>query len=307
LQNNKNRGKRKTSDKYKLIKKRAIGKTDLKRPQPFLKFLIRDINIMQKKLFLGIDAGSSRTKAVLINKDKKIVGHNVQKTGMDFSKAANLCLTEALSNGKASLADIESAVFTGYGRNNIFIEIPKAVKTEISCHAKGCYAYFPYEITVIDIGGQDNKLIKINQNSKIESFKMNRKCAAGTGAFLEEMALRLDIPASRLNELAEKSKNMVKLGSFCTVFSATEVLENIQKGVKIFDIAKGIFHSVIKRVFEMDALTKNVVITGGVAAHNPFIIKMAAEAAPDKKILTPALPQFTGALGAALYAANSIA
>ncbi|MBW1649345.1 MAG: ATPase [Deltaproteobacteria bacterium] len=262
---------------------------------------------MKKKLFLGIDAGSSRTKAVLTDENKKIAGYAVKKSGVNFSKAANLCLTQALSNAAASVSDIKSAVFTGYGRNNIFIEVPKAVKTEISCHAKGCYAYFPYEITVIDIGGQDNKLIKINKNSKIESFKMNRKCAAGTGAFLEEMALRLDIPVSELNNLAEKSENMVKLGSFCTVFSATEVLENIQKGVKIFDIAKGIFHSVIKRVFEMDSLTKTIVITGGVVAHNPFIIKMATGAAPDKKILTPALPQFTGAFGAALYASNSTA
>ncbi|MCK5417376.1 MAG: ATPase, partial [Desulfobacterales bacterium] len=132
-------------------------------------------------------------------------------------------------------------------------------------------------------------------------FKMNRKCAAGTGAFLEEMALRLDVALGEMDRLASQSDNMVKLGSFCTVFSATEVLENIRQGKKLPDIVKGVFFSMIKRVLEMDALTEKVVMTGGVVAHNPFLVKMAEEII-EREILVPAYPQLTGAIGAALYA-----
>jgi len=255
---------------------------------------------MKKKLWLGIDAGSSGTKAVIIDSDSNLHGYSVRRSGIDFSKAAELCLEDSLKMAGASHAQIENAVLTGYGRNNIRMDLPYTTKTEISCHSKGCYHYFPEEITVIDIGGQDNKLIKLDKSGRRISFKMNRKCAAGTGAFLEEMALRLDIPISEMNLLAEKSENMVLLGSFCTVFSATEVLEMIQKGKKIYDIVKGIFYSVIKRVFEMDSLAGNLVMTGGVVAHNPFLVKMAEETS-GKKVMITELPQFTGAIGAALY------
>ena len=113
-----------------------------------------------------------------------------------------------------------------------------------------------HSITIIDIGGQDNKIIKLDDKGRRTGFKMNRKCAAGTGAFLEEMSPRLDIPLEEMDGLARQSKNMVKLGSFCTVFSGTEVLENIRRGKKVSDIIKGLFYSVIKRVIEMDAFTE---------------------------------------------------
>ena len=130
---------------------------------------------------------------------------------------------------------------------------------------------------MIDIGGQDNKVIKLDDAGRRISFKMNRKCAAGTGAFLEEMSPRLDIPLEALDGLARRSRDMVKLGSFCTVFSATEVLENIRNGRRVEDIVKGLFYSVIKRVMEMDAMTEKVVMTGGVVANNPYLVMMAEE------------------------------
>ena len=107
-----------------------------------------------------------------------------------------------------------------------------------------------------------------------------------------------------MDALARQSSNMVKLGSFCTVFSATEVLENIRQGKKVPDIVKGLFFSVIKRILEMDSLTENVVMTGGVVAHNPFLVKMT-EGIIGRKILVPEYPQLTGAIGAALYAMES--
>ena len=156
-------------------------------------------------------------------------------------------------------------------------------------------------VTIIDISGQDNKIIKLDKDGQRINFKMNRKCAAGTGAFLEEMSARLDIPIEDMDRLARQSADMVKLGSFCTVFSGTEVLENIRNGKKVPDIVKGLFFSVIKRVMEMDSLTENVVMTGGVVAHNPFLVTMTREII-GRKILVPEYPQLTGAIGAALYA-----
>ncbi len=254
---------------------------------------------MEKKLFAGIDVGASRTKVAIINTGKKLAGYAVNKSGTDFVTAAETCLRQALDNSGQRREDITCFVSTGYGRKSI--SFAHETKTEIGCHAKGCYHYFPQELTIIDIGGQDNKIIKIDKNGMRTGFKMNRKCAAGTGAFLEEMSQRLDIPLEKMNELAARSQHLVELGSFCTVFSATEVLEKISQGKKVEDIVKGIFLSVIKRVVEMDSFTENVAMSGGVVEHNPFLVTMVQETI-GRKVFVPPHPQLAGAFGAALFA-----
>jgi (R)-2-hydroxyacyl-CoA dehydratese activating ATPase len=251
------------------------------------------------QLFAGIDIGSSRTKAAVLDQSGGLVGHCVQPSGTDFARAAELCLESALSMAHATRADIARTISTGYGRKNA--PLSDDARTEIACHGAGCYRSFPSEISVIDIGGQDNKIIKLDGDGRRLGFKMNRKCAAGTGAFLEEMSLRLAIPLSDMNALASRATDMLKLGSFCTVFTATEVLESIRHGKKVEDIVKGLFYSVIKRVLEMDSLTESVVMTGGVVAHNPYLVKMTEEMI-GRPILVPEHPQLTGAIGAALFA-----
>jgi len=253
-------------------------------------------------IYVGADVGSSRTKVAVLDPGKNLIGYAIKKSGIDFTVTARDCLEISLHMAGAGQDDIANAISTGYGRKNV--SFAADTKTEIGCHASGCYLYFPQEITVIDIGGQDNKIIKLNKSGRRTSFKMNRKCAAGTGAFLEEMSARLDIPLEEMDGLASRSENMVKLGSFCTVFSATEVLENIRNGKKIDAIVKGVFFSVIRRVLEMDSMTENVVMTGGVVANNPYLVKMAEEMI-GRKILVPEHPQLTGAIGAALYAMNA--
>jgi predicted CoA-substrate-specific enzyme activase len=252
-----------------------------------------------KKIYVGTDVGSSRTKVAILNANKDLIGYCVEKSGTDFSVTAQTCLTASLEMARVRSKDIIKSISTGYGRKNV--PFADETKTEIGCHAKGCYHFFPTSLTIIDIGGQDNKIVKIDEKGRRTGFKMNRKCAAGTGAFLEEMSARLDIPLEEMDGLAAQSQNMVKLGSFCTVFSATEVLENIRQGKKVTDIVKGVFFSVIRRVLEMDALTENVVMTGGVVAHNPYLVKMTEEII-GRQILVPQHPQLTGAVGAALYA-----
>ncbi len=254
-------------------------------------------------LFAGIDVGASRTKVALIDSNKRLTGYAVEKSGVDFSKTAERCLKISLNMADAEKERIKYAVSSGYGRKNV--PYSNETKTEIACHAKGCFHFFPEAITIVDIGGQDNKIIKLDDKGHRISFKMNRKCAAGTGAFLEEMSARLDIPLEDLNDLAAISTNMVKLGSYCTVFSGTEVLENIRNGKRIEDIVKGLFYSVIKRIVEMDSFSDKVVFTGGVVEHNPYMIEMAKEIF-NKDILVPEHPQLTGAFGAAIYAMESV-
>jgi predicted CoA-substrate-specific enzyme activase len=255
--------------------------------------------VTSQPVFVGVDVGASRTKVVALNPEKTLIGHAVRKSGTDFGLTASLCLESALKMAKASGKDIVRGVSTGYGRKNV--SFTNETKTEIGCHAKGCYHYFPVAMTIIDIGGQDNKIIKLDQMGRRLSFKMNRKCAAGTGAFLEEMSMRLDIPLEEMDGLARKSTKLVELGSFCTVFSATEVLEKIRQGNKVPDIVKGLFLSVIKRVLEMDSLTEKVSMTGGVVAHNLYLVKMVEDLI-GREVLVPDHPQLTGAVGAALFA-----
>ncbi|WP_243689532.1 acyl-CoA dehydratase activase, partial [Geotalea toluenoxydans] len=255
---------------------------------------------MNESVFVGLDIGASRTKVAVIDAKGTLLGHAVKKSGTDFSATAAVCLELSLEMAGASRSNVARAVSTGYGRANVPF-VTETNKTEIGCLAKGCSHYFSGELSIIDIGGQDNKIVKLDSTGKRSSFKMNRKCAAGTGAFLEEMAGRLDLPLEEMNDLARQSEDMVKLGSFCTVFSGTEVLESIRHGKRVTDIVKGIFYSVLKRVMEMDSLTDRVVMTGGVVAHNPYIVQMAEEML-GRPVMLPQFPQLAGAIGAALYA-----
>ena len=254
---------------------------------------------MTSPIFAGVDIGASRTKVAILDPQKNLIGRSEKKSGTDFSDTAVSCLESALKMANRSRTDIVKTVSTGYGRNNVTFS--DQTKTEIGCHAKGCYFHFPKAITVIDIGGQDNKVIKLDEKGNRISFKMNRKCAAGTGAFLEEMSMRLDIPLADMDGLARQATEQVELGSYCTVFSATEVLEKIRQGKKVPDIVKGLYLSVIKRLLEMDALGDTVVMSGGVVAYNPYLVKMVEERI-GREVLVPDYPQYSGAFGAALFA-----
>ncbi len=258
---------------------------------------------MPVKYYCGVDIGAATSKVVIIDADCNLHGRSVVRSGMDFAEAAQDCLKEALQDAKIESHSIARTVATGYGRRNV--PFSDAHRTEISCHAQGCYFYFPRKIIVVDIGGQDNKIIHINERGGRDAFKMNRKCAAGTGAFLEEIASRLELPVSQLESLARQSTRDITLGSFCTVFTQTEILAKVRQGVEVTDIVKGAFSSVITRILEMDPLAGEVILTGGVAAHNPIIVEMFSERI-GRKVLVPPIPQCTGALGAALFAKEKL-
>ncbi|MGQ9576224.1 MAG: acyl-CoA dehydratase activase [Thermoguttaceae bacterium] len=254
--------------------------------------------------FCGVDIGASAAKLVILDRDRQVLARSIRRSGVDYAATAQVCLAEGLGAANLSRAEIAACVSTGYGRDNVPWADRRA--TEIACHAKGAFHHFRRAMTVIDIGAQDSKVIHLDAEGRRTGFKMNRKCAAGTGAFLEEIAYRLDLPLEELNRLAERSTGQVTLGSFCTVFAATEVLEKIRAGHRVEDIVKGAFRSVVKRVFEMDAVDGALVLTGGVVAHNPIVVKLAEEAFKTPALVPPE-PQFTGAFGAALLALESLA
>ena len=279
-------------------------------------------------MFAGIDVGTTTTKAVIINADKELLGRCVRRSGADLASAVTAAFEEAVTRAGIGRDMIWAIVATGYGRKNVpfdklrtgsfdlgrnvrlrAVEPLRAssfvhgTKTEIGCHAQGCYHYFPEAITVVDIGGQDSKITKLDAQGRRVGFKMNRKCAAGTGAFLEEIAHKLDIPVGDLNELAQAASKTAQIGSYCTVFTATEVLDRIRAGEKVDDIVRGLFDSVAKRVLEMDTLAGRVIMTGGVVAFNDIVADLLSARAGVKVEIAPH-PQEMGAFGAALFAAE---
>jgi len=251
--------------------------------------------------FCGVDVGASATKLVLIAADGTVLARAMSLSGVDYRETARRCLDSA--RVEAGLAGEPTAtVATGYGRGNV--DYATDTRTEIHCHGAGCFRGLGRAMSIVDIGGQDNKVIHLDGTGRQREFRMNRKCAAGTGAFIEEIALRLGLPVGELNALAESAAVAVPLGSFCTVFAKTEILSHLRQGAPVAGIVRGAFDSVVARIVEMDALDGTVVATGGVVAHNPAIVGLLA-ARLGREVLTPVAPQFTGALGAALTAART--
>ncbi|MBM4116693.1 ATPase [bacterium] len=251
------------------------------------------------ELYCGVDVGASATKLVLLDAGGEVLARIVHPSGIDYRATAHRCRDEALAAIGAEAGRPAATIATGYGRHNV--DFASGSLTEIHCHGVGCFHSSPRAISIIDIGGQDNKVIRLEPDGRRANFKMNRKCAAGTGAFLEEIALRLGLQLEELDPLAQGADETVKLSSFCTVFAKTEILAHLRQGAPVAGIVRGAFVSVVTRVLEMDSLLGDVLATGGVVAHNPGIVAILSEKL-GRDVKVPPHPQFTGALGAALSA-----
>jgi predicted CoA-substrate-specific enzyme activase len=254
-------------------------------------------------LTAGVDIGASATKVAVLDEAGELAASAVRRSGVDFAASGRAAFDQALAEAGLGPKQVARVFSCGYGRKNV--EFADQARTEIACHAAGAFHHFPGPLTVVDIGGQDSKIIKLAADGTRTSFKMNRKCAAGTGAFLEEMALRLDLELSALDGLARRAAEAASLGAFCTVFTATEVLGKIRQGEPVESLVKGLFATVLKRVQEMDVLEDTVVMTGGVVAHNPYLAEMLAETL-GREVKLPPRPQLAGAEGAALLARRDL-
>lgn len=247
--------------------------------------------------FAGIDIGSTTTKVVIVNDG--IICSVIGPTGPEHRKLAVEVMQKALNEVNLPVEAINYLVATGYGR----INVPFADKqiTEITCHAKGVNSIFRKAKTVIDIGGQDVKGIKISDKGRPVDFVMNDKCAAGTGRFLEVIAEVLGLNIGDMSEIAEESKNPAQISSLCTVFAAQEVSARLAEGVPLCDLVAGIYESVADRILRTVSrlsIEKEVVLTGG-GAKNRYLVKIFSDKL-GYDVLVPPEPLVTGALGAAM-------
>lgn len=254
---------------------------------------------------LGIDIGSAATKGVILKDGKDIITMAKINVGTGTSGSKRV-LEAVLEDSGLKVEDISYILATGYGRNR-FEQANKQV-SELSCHSKGVSFLLPGTRTIIDIGGQDAKTIKLNKKGKMESFVMNEKCAAGTGRFLDVMAGVLETTVDKMGDLSEGAYEDIDISTTCTVFAESEVISLLSTGVSIANIVAAIHKSVAKRVCglaQRAGVEPSVGMTGGVAQNKGVVKAIAKELGME--IHVPANPQMTGALGAALLAYEEIA
>jgi (R)-2-hydroxyacyl-CoA dehydratese activating ATPase len=253
----------------------------------------------------GVDVGSTQTKSVIINEDREIVSRALIDTGANVVKAAENAYNRALDDGKLSEEEVEYVIGTGYGRYRV--TFGNAQVTEISCHGRGAVHMFPNTRTVVDMGGQDTKAIRVLPTGEIGDFCMNDKCAAGTGRFLGAAAAALDIPLDDLGATALRYQKPVRISTTCTVFAESEVLSWLGKGKKIQDILWGVHMSIASRsmaLMRRVGIEDEVSFTGGVTRNVAMIA--ALEEKLGKKLNVSEDSHFMGALGAALFALDHI-
>jgi predicted CoA-substrate-specific enzyme activase len=247
--------------------------------------------------FAGIDVGSTMTKVVILNEG--VVASIIGPTGPEQRRLANRVMEEALNKAALSFRAITYIVSTGYGR----INVPFADKqfTEITCHAKGIISLFPKAKTIIDLGGQDVKGIKIDAAGKIVDFVMNDKCAAGSGRFIEVIADTLGVPLEKVGDLSLQSRSAAKISNICTIWAQQEVAASLAQGIPISDLLAGVHQSLADRIIRMAnrlRVEDEVIVTGG-GGKNKGLLKALYEQL-GHEILVPEEPLITGALGAAL-------
>lgn len=261
---------------------------------------------IQTKVFAGVDIGSLTTKSVILS-DGVVLGTSIIPTGIYPEKSGKEALQKAMEVSECKTEKPSFTVATGYGR----ISAPYADETvtEITCHAKGAYSLDPQVRTIIDMGGQDCKVIRIDESGNVTDFIMNDKCAAGTGRFLEVIASAFKVSLDALGPMALGAKELVPISSTCTVFAESEVISLLARGEKPENILRGVHHAIAQRVTGMTVrvgVEDVILFSGGVAKNEGM--KNALEKTFHKTVVVPSFdPQNIGALGAARVAESRYA
>jgi predicted CoA-substrate-specific enzyme activase len=253
----------------------------------------------------GVDVGSTQTKAILLDRDGRIAGRALIDTGANVTRAAEEAFRLAAAEAGAAREDVGYVVGTGYGRYKVRFGDEQI--TEISCHGRGAVRMFPGSRTVLDMGGQDSKAIRVSPEGEILDFCMNDKCAAGTGRFLGAAAVALAIALDDLGPTALTSSRPVRITTTCTVFAESEILAWLGKGKKVEDILWGVHQSIAARsvgLLRRVGVEDEVTFTGGVA-KNPAMVR-ALEQSLGRSLNVSAESHFMGALGAALFALDRV-
>jgi predicted CoA-substrate-specific enzyme activase len=253
----------------------------------------------------GVDVGSTQTKAIILNEQRDIVARALIDTGANVVLAAENAYVAALRDGNIREEEVEYVVGTGYGRYKVTFGDTQI--TEISCHGRGAVHMFPNSRTVVDMGGQDTKAIRVSPSGEILDFCMNDKCAAGTGRFLGAAAAALEVPLGELGPLALRAEKAVKISTTCTVFAESEVVSWLGKGKKIEDILLGVHQSIASRslgLMRRVGIEREVTFTGGVAKNIGMVT--ALNNLLGFPVNVGEESHFMGALGAALFAMDRI-
>ena len=259
----------------------------------------------EKIITIGIDLGSRMSKIVVL-KDDKILYTNVIDTGVNPKKVSETLLHDALKETSLSKTDITKIYSTGYGRNIVPFSDKRI--SEISCHAKGANYFFPKARTIIDIGGQDSKIIIVDKKGHVKDFVMNDRCAAGTGKFLEVTATTLETTIDELGDISQTSTKKIDINSTCVVFAESEIIGLIADGFEKPNIINAVHRSIAKRTKNLTSQLhwqKPIVFTGGVAKNSGM--QIAISEIMGTKVIVPENSFITGALGAAIFAKENCA
>jgi predicted CoA-substrate-specific enzyme activase len=234
-----------------------------------------------------------------------MTGYAIRSTGSNIQRAIQSSLEGALKDAGVAQSDLSAIVATGYGRFSL--PFPARQITEITCHGRGAWHLFPGTRTVIDLGGQDSKVIILDGEGRVVDFVMNDKCAAGTGRFLEVMAGAMETRLEEMGNVSLRARKPIPISSMCTVFAESEVVSLIAQGAKREDIIGGIHDAIASRIYRMAKrlrLADEITFTGGVAKNIGMV--EALKRRFRTPINLPEEPQIVGALGAALIAADSL-
>ncbi len=256
-------------------------------------------------MYAGIDAGSRAIKVVLIGDNgSEIIAKGQADQGVEQDRLACRLFEQVLAESGVHRPEVRCVVATGYGRDAI--SIANTTITEITCHAVGVRHLVPAAQTIIDIGGQDSKLVRLDRNGRVRDFAMNDRCAAGTGRFLEVVADRLGLSLGDLGPMAAQSSSPAAISSMCVVFAETEIIGLLAGGRAREDIVAGVQTAIASRIVAMAGrnVEAPIIFTGGVARVSGM--EAALQAALGQPVVIAPEPQMTGALGAALLARRQL-
>ncbi len=248
---------------------------------------------------IGLDIGSTTTKAAILNDEKEILSYEIIPTGANMVEAEKQVFSAVLEKANLERNQIANVVSSGYGRERS--RYAKSQITEIKAMTLGAEYLFPGVRTLIDVGGQDNKAIKI-KGGKVQDFKLNDKCAAGTGRFLELISKVLEIPIEEMSNEAKKTRRFESLSKTCAVFAQTEVINLLSQGSTAGEIIQGSYEFIAKRVLSMATslrIEQPIVLSGGVA-KSESLVKMFNKIS-SLKVKVPDEPQLLGAIGSAIH------
>ena len=256
---------------------------------------------------VGIDVGATYTKALVLDDEHNIVGRSMVKTGFNLAGAAERGCAEVLEAAGLSPEQVDYVASTGYGR--YVVPMRDIQITELTCHGKGAFFLFPKTRTVLDVGGQTVKAIKLDERGKVRSFRLNDKCAAGTGAFLEKTARYMGLDPAEIGSLAMVSKEPVTISSVCAVFAESEVINHLTSGTRPEDIMYGAVlslagraHQLMKRV----GMEPEFTFCGGMSRNEAFVKALKHELGAPVNVPDGEMGHFNGALGAGLLALDRV-